>query len=390
MSTLALDENKERIPDLELIQQKFLLSLPEHSDNNELKTKLLDIITLKNMAPWYEAICDELGWNLDQALLTQLKTNNEEDFHNLDENIEEAETRGCVIDLKEAILAKAHYLLNIGDKDNAIKVLAQAYYRTMALGYKLDNVFTCIRTGFFFMDHDLIRRNLERAEELVEMGTDYDRQNRLSVYKGFYALFRRDFETAAENFLKTAPTFTCTELLDYTTFIRYTVFSTIYVLGRNELKKGVIENPDILEVLHQAPDAKNYVFSLYNCEYAEFFQNLARIEIIFRENFVLRAHYKFYVREMRIKAYVQFLISYKSLTFTHMAERFGVTPSFVEEELSKFISMGRLHGKIDKVSGTISVTRGVVEKRSELFRKVIRQGDLLLNRIHHISRILEY
>ena len=60
-------------------------------------------------------------------------------------------------------------------------------------------------------------------------------------------------------------------------------------------------------------------------------------------------HYKFYVREVKIKAYAQLLESYSSLTLKYMAEAFGVTEEYIDGELCRFIAGGRLHAKIDKV-----------------------------------------
>lgn len=34
------------------------------------------------------------------------------------------------------------------------------------------------------MDHDLIKRNIAKAHDLIEEGGDWDRRNRLKVYKG--------------------------------------------------------------------------------------------------------------------------------------------------------------------------------------------------------------
>lgn len=43
-------------------------------------------------------------------------------------------------------------------------------------------------------------------------------------------------------------------------------------------------------------------------------------------------------------------VSYlQSVTLTAMANSFGVSPEFIDEELSKFISAGKIHCKIDKV-----------------------------------------
>lgn len=66
---------------------------------------------------------------------------------------------------------------------------------------------------------------------------------------------------------------------------------------------------------------------------------------------MLAPHYRHYVREMRIKAYTQLLESYSSLTLTYMAVSFGVTETFIDQELHRFIAAGRLHCKIDKVAG---------------------------------------
>ena len=63
-------------------------------------------------------------------------------------------------------------------------------------------------------------------------------------------------------------------------------------------------------------------------------------------------HYKYYVREVKIKAYAQLLESYRSLTLVYMAEAFGVTVEYIDSELCRFIAGGRLHAKIDKVSYT--------------------------------------
>jgi hypothetical protein len=44
----------------------------------------------------------------------------------------------------------------------------------------------------------------------------------------------------------------------------------------------------------------------------------------------LHAHYRHYVREMRIRAYAQLLESYKSVTLASMADAFGVTVDFID------------------------------------------------------------
>merc|ERR1712107_132442 len=161
---------------------------------------------------------------------------------------------------------------------------------------------------------------------------------------GLYAMSVRDFKKSANLFLDAISTFTSYELMDYVSFVQYTVHISILALDRSDLHKQVIQGSEILEVLHQIPEVNQYLFSLYNCQYAEFFQCLGKVETVLKEDRYMAPHYAFYVREMKIKAYAQLLESYSSLTLKYM-----------DDELCRFIANGRLHAKIDKV-GVIVIT----------------------------------
>jgi len=54
--------------------------------------------------------------------------------------------------------------------------------------------------------------------------------------------------------------------------------------------------------------------------------------------------------------------------------------------LSRFIAAGRLHCKIDKVGGIVETNRP--DKKNAQYQATIRQGDLLLNRIQKLSRVI--
>lgn len=116
------------------------------------------------MAPWYELICKDVGWKQDAAVLKQLKTKNEEALKKLDEAIEDAEKNLGEMEVREAYLRKAEYFSRIGDKENAVSTFRQTYDKTVSLGHRLDIIFHLIRIGLFFMDHDLITRNIEKAK----------------------------------------------------------------------------------------------------------------------------------------------------------------------------------------------------------------------------------
>ena len=74
---------------------------------------------------------------------------------------------------------------------------------------------------------------------LIEEGGDWDRRNRLRTYEGLYAMSVRDFKKAAECFFDTMATFTSTELMDYRTFVKYSVFCCMVELNRSEVKEKV-------------------------------------------------------------------------------------------------------------------------------------------------------
>merc|ERR1711998_239190 len=90
---------------------------------------------------------------------------------------------------------------------------------------------------------------------------------------------------------------------------------------------------------------------LYESNYSGFFEALVGISSTIKADYYMCRHYNYFVREIRIVAYKQFLESYLSVTMDAMAKDFGVTPTFLDKEISHFIAAGRLSAKIDKVGG---------------------------------------
>ncbi|CAN7982791.1 unnamed protein product, partial [Ixodes pacificus] len=232
------DESLEKNPNLHLAQIKFLLAHHEPG-NDKLKQDLMTAITENNMAPFYEETCNELGWQMDNKLLTNMKAANATQIEKLDSAIEDAEKNLSETEVREAHLVKAEYLSRIGDKEAALTQFRKTYDKTVSLGHRLDLLFHMIRIGIFYLDHDLITRNISKAKSLIEEGGDWDRRNRLKVYQGMYCLAVRDFKGSASYFLDTVSTFTCYELMDYQTFVTYTVLASIISLPRVELREKV-------------------------------------------------------------------------------------------------------------------------------------------------------
>ena len=111
----------------------------------------------------------------------------------------------------------------------------------------------------------------------------------------------------------------------------------------------IVNGTDILEILHDYPELSNHVNSLYNCCYDDFFRSLSKFQVFrvqatlkvfnlivwaereFKVDRLLAPHTRYYIRELRIKAYTQLLESYRSLSLAHMAKSFGVSVEFIDK-----------------------------------------------------------
>lgn len=69
-----------------------------------------------DMAPYYEGLCKDLKWQLDNDLLSKMKKTNEEELKRLDDVLEDAEKNLGESEIRDAMMARAEYLIRIGDK----------------------------------------------------------------------------------------------------------------------------------------------------------------------------------------------------------------------------------------------------------------------------------
>ena len=151
------------------------------------------------------------------------------------------------------------------------------------------------------------------------------------MYQGIYLLCIRDFKAGGTLLFDTISTFTASELVSYEDFIALSIIAGVLTLPRKDFKTKIIDSPEVIAVLPSLPHLKEFTTTLYNTEYAKFFRALAEAEehhLI--PSMVLEKHVRYYVRELRIKAYSQFLESYKSVTIKSLADAFGVGENFLE------------------------------------------------------------
>ena len=376
------------VPKMQLTQLKFQL-LQQQATSKNAAQELLVAVKQDRMAPYYQYLQETLPAGLlpmDQQLMQSMLADNKKSHEELVAKLDDAQRNFGEAEVSDALLALAEHFTRIGDKPLALQALKNAYDKAVGAGMKLDIVFVQLRLGLFFGDQQLINRNLELAQQLVDEGGDWDRRNRLKAYRGIQLLSVRDFKSAVSLLLDSLPTFTATELMEYKDFVKYTVLCALLTVGRADLKSKVLESPEILEVLHEIPHLEDYINSLYQCKYGQFFRSLAEVEAYLKNDYYLHAHFNWYTREMRIVAYKQILESYRSLSLDSMAKHFGVSKEFIDADLAKFISGGRLHCVIDKVEGVVQTNRP--DNKNAQYQQCIKEGDLLLNRIQKLSRVI--
>lgn len=86
-----------------------------------------------------------------------------------------------------------------------------------------------------------------------------------------------------------------------------------------------------------------------------------------------------------------------------MAQSFGVTAEFIEREVSKLASSGRLQCKIDSVARTVVTSAHLSDEamrikdatdmdmdRSILYKTTVKRGDILLNRLKKLARVMDF
>jgi 26S proteasome regulatory subunit N7 len=290
---------------------------------------------------------------------------------------------------------KASYIYEIGKiykerkmNDKAIEQFKETIEQTISFNTKIDAIFEIIHIALLDKNQDLLKEFLGKCTELLKSeGGDWEKKNRLKVYEGLNFILNRNFKDAGKNFLDALMTFTSYELFDFKTFVFYTAITNIITVDRKTLKEKIIDNSDVLSCINDIPHLQNFLNSFYDGEYAEFFKELYYIIQVLKKDFYLSKHYNYFINEMRVKVYSQFLESYKTVTMDNMANVFGVSTNFIDNELSNFISQGRINAKIDKVSGIIECSHH--EQNVDLYQNTIRESDILISKIHKLSKLLE-
>ena len=157
------------------------------------------------------------------------------------------------------------------------------------------------------LDVEGLKKDVTQCKVLVEEGADWDKKNKLKIFEGVYCMLIRDLKRAADLFLSSIATFTCVELMSYKDFVFYTIVTALVTQDRKTLRTEVVHSPDILSVVREVPHLKPYLDSFYNCDYRQFFESFVEIIDVIKKDRYLGDHANFYIKEMRLVGYRQYL-----------------------------------------------------------------------------------
>lgn len=379
------------VPNFEVSDKTFLLSLPTSNNNNQsIIDDIINLIERDQMGPFYHHITKELNYfPFDQAKYDHLIELNNIEIQKLNDNIKSLkENDEGTLELSIAYNDLGAYYTKIGDFNNAKEtLLTNAFQTAISLGAKIDILFMIVRLGFFYDNKLFVKEQLQQIESLIEKGGDWERRNRFKTYMGIYSLSIRDFNKAAELLVDSLATFTSVELTSYENVAMYASVAGLFALERTDLKNKIIDSPELLSIMNNTPALQSITsltIALYTSDYSSFFPYLLETyENVLIPSKFLNKHANYFIREMRRKCYAQLLDSYKTLSLQSMANSFNVSVEFLDKDLSKFIPNKKLNCIIDRVNGIVETNRP--DNKNSQYQLLIKNGDSLLTKLQKYS-----
>ncbi|SGZ39651.1 related to 26S proteasome regulatory subunit RPN7 [Hanseniaspora guilliermondii] len=376
---MAAYDAVNKVPDYEISELAFV-SKRTHEYNS-----LIEGIKNQEMSHYYLYLkTQDVNFPFDETLYQSLLEKNEEKIKQLENDINEAE-KNDEGELEKAFswVKLGEYYAQIGDVEKSLSTLEKAKKVSISLGGKIDIMLTIVRIALFFNDQVAVSEKLAEVHDAIEKGGDWERRNRFKAYKGIHLMAIRRFEEAAELLVDSLTTFTSLEIASYEDIAVYSIVCGILSLDRKNLKNKIIDSPEVLAAMSGSEPLQaifSLAISLYSSDYASFFKFLlATREKVFIPSKFLSPHTDFFLRQMRLKAYAQLLQSYQSLSLKSMADSFGVSSEFLDEDLCKFIPTKQLNCTIDKVNGIVLTNKP--ENKDTDFNNLIKQSDTLLSKL---------
>jgi len=392
---VEVEEEKPQDPLLKAaeLSSRFTLlrrspTVNDEKEEGRVMKELMVIYSEHSMIEFYRAFCGANELPIDDALVSEWTEKRDALLTANAEAQELAEKNEGDVEVHAAELKRAEIISFTGTLEEALEALLEI--KGLTTGKEIDKHLSMLRLCLAWNDDHLFRKHSVETERLIDKGGDWDRRNRFTVYSAAHSFRIRKFKSAAEGLLASIATFSASEIFDYERLVKYVILAAVLTLERSVVKAKLIEAPEIIQVIDSLPPYFATLLSaFYECRYSEFLGALIETMREFvRLDVYLNVHSNFFLREMRLRAYSQFLESYRSVKLESMAREFGVSEQFLDRELSSYIAASRLSCRIDKVGGVVHINR--TQPKNRHYLQIIKKGDLLLNRIQRLSRIITY
>lgn len=105
----------------------------------------------------------------------------EEELKKLEDKIQEAKDNYGDVEVRDAILEKAHFYLRRRQRDLAIKTYEEALSKTIGVSKKLEVVFYLLQNYLEERNLEKLLEQIDRSKKLLEEGGDWERKNKLKV-----------------------------------------------------------------------------------------------------------------------------------------------------------------------------------------------------------------
>jgi len=257
----ASEESASPYPNMNLCQQVHKLSVKaDGSEDEKLQIEVLTRIRdeLENPA-LYESVESKLGvttgiWSA--ADIAAKKESNQKMVEDLEQKVDDAKESAGDMEMMDARVEIARFAAKSLTEEEAI----EAYKKLLELpkvssGKKIDAVMESSRVASFYGNTKKSSESIESAQKMATDGGggDWDRRNRLKVYRGLQRFLERDIKGAAALLIDCIATFSCNEICSYQEFVVYSIMSNLLHLPRPQIKEKIIDGPEILSVATDIP-----------------------------------------------------------------------------------------------------------------------------------------
>jgi hypothetical protein len=268
------DENGlSKYPDMSLAQQmhRLISTHPEHRDF-DLQAKVLEriLVELENPSLYrlmHSKLAVGVGTGGSSSLMSagkvtddtleKLVHKNAAYMAQLQEQVETAKETAGDMEVMDARVEIAKFAAKSLSQEAALAAWKDvAEFNKISSGKKLDALMKCARVASFYSATSTTDDLIAQAQKVAASsggGGDWDRLNRLKVYRALQMLLHRNFQGAATLLLECMATFSCAEMCAYSEFILYVVLTNLLHLPRVELKAKVIDGPEVIGVAKEIP-----------------------------------------------------------------------------------------------------------------------------------------